>query len=363
MKTVLMAMIFLLVVSGATAQTASAWNLNGGLTATTTGTGITAGSVSLGSAIVSGQFNSSTEYFGQDGWPSGALDVNAYLQFSVGPSSGFYVKLNSVTLAIRHSTLGTSAGSGPLTFSLRSSLDGYATDLMTGTLTTTYQNFTVTLPSAFQALMSSVSFRVYGYNQVTTTGGSNRFVFDNISVAGSSTAGTLAIRSIELKAKHAGSAVGLQWQADGADAGTLYRIQRSGDGAMFTVIGETDDPGFTDASTSTASQDYYRVEAQQPDGSSIYSNIVRVSSTPASTGSIRWVAAAGSSVQTLVHLTGIGTSQVSIESRDGKVLYRERLEAPSGDKLIQLSAGIWPHGVYILTLSDNGENSSRLFTL
>lgn len=363
MKTVVMALSLLLAAVSAGAQTVEAWNLNGTVSATTLATGVHNGTVTLGPSIGSGQFNAGSEYFGEDGWSSGALDQNAYLQIPVAPNSGYFLVLNSITLTMRHSTTGTAAGSGPLSWSLRSSLDGYASDLATGTLTTSYQNFTVSLPSAFQTTTGTIRFRVYGYNQVTTTGGSNRFVFDNISISGSSIAGTLALHSLKLTARPVGKEIGLQWSAEGADPGTQYSIERSGDGSQFGAIGETEDSVFMDGSAPAGSDSYYRVKAVTPDGESIYSNIVRIAGAGTSTASIKSVMAQGASLQALLHFAGAGACQVSIWSRDGKALYRQALEVQSGDQSVQLAAGTWPHGIYVLTVTANGTNSSKLFAL
>src|ERR1700735_4246047 len=93
----------LLMTQGVRAQTAASWSFNGNVTPTITGSNITASNTTLGSHIVTGAFNGS-EYYGQDGWPTGAMDPNAYLQVVVGPGSGFYLVLNSITMNLRRST-------------------------------------------------------------------------------------------------------------------------------------------------------------------------------------------------------------------------------------------------------------------
>src|SRR5579872_6471874 len=118
-KVVFLLMAGCMIVSGTAAQTAANWNFNNTLAATN-GANLSSVNVTLGTSIVSDAFNAGTEFFGQDGWPAGALDPNAYLQFTVSAGSGYYIVLNTVTLVIRHSTLGTAAGSGPGTWSLRS---------------------------------------------------------------------------------------------------------------------------------------------------------------------------------------------------------------------------------------------------
>jgi hypothetical protein len=361
MKKWVVAIFFLLTITGAKAQTAAAWNLNGVTSPTTLATGVTAGNVTLGSAISSGQFNSGQEYFGENGWPSGALDVNAYLQFSAGPGSGYFLNLNSLTITMRRSTTGS--GSGPQNFTVRSSLDGYTADLTTGTLTTSYQPINVPLPAAFQMLTGSVSFRVYGYNQVTTSGGSDRFVFDNISANGMTTAGTLALQSLDLQAKTTSAGIELQWQAEGALAGTNFMIERSTDGTNFTVISNTADQKFTDLSAPKASQLYYRIQAQQPGEAAFYSNIATVTGSQATTTLIRSVATQGSTLQAALSFANAGDCRLTIWSRDGKPLYQQEISVAAGDKTIQLSPGSWPHGMYILSVATGGERSSKAFIL
>ena len=375
----------LLMVNGSKAQTASSWIFNNTLSGTP-GANITAATVSLGSSIVSGAFNSGVEYYGQDGWPTGAVDPNAYLQFGVAANAGYYLVLNTLTLSIRHSTTGTAAGSGPVSWSLRSSLDGYTTDLATGNnLTINYQTFTVTLPAAFQSISSTVTFRLYGYSSVTTSGGSNRFVINNINIKGQAVTGVLAIQSLVLKATPAAGLVNLQWEAQGFADGTDYVVERSVDGADFAAIGQpiaagvVDNTGandngmangatyrYQDASLPSASTVYYRIQAKQADGSSTWSAIEAVAVQEAAGGSvdgsaIRSVIPEGGSLKTLLHLAEAGTYQLNIWSEDGKILYRQMIQGQTGDQAADLSFGNHPHGIYILTLTGAGGRNSREF--
>jgi hypothetical protein len=372
----------LLMVNGLKAQTASSWILNNTLSGTPGGH-ISAADVSLGSSIVSSAFNSGIEYYGQDGWPTGAVDPNAYLQFGVAANAGYYLTLNKVTLSIRHSTTGTAAGSGPISWSLRSSLDGYTTDLATGNnLTINYQTFTVNLPAAFQSIPSTVTFRLYGYSSVTTSGGSNRFVINNIGIQGQAVAGVLAEQSLTLKAAPAAGIVDLQWQAQGFAEGTDYMVERSVDGADFTDLGQaaaigqvidssaqTVDAGsggatyrYQDASLPSVLTVYYRIRASQPDGSSTWSAIEAVTlQTAAGASAIRGIIPEGGSLKTLLHLAEAGNYQLNIWSADGKILYRQMIQEQTGDQAADLSFGNYPHGIYILTLTGVGVRSSREF--
>lgn len=347
----------------AMAQTAAAWSFSGeSVDPSTAGTGVTASKVTMGSAVTGGGQFSGSDFFGQDGWPATTtIDPNAYMQFSVGPNSGYYVVLNTVVMNLRHSTLGSSAGSGPTSWILSSSLDGYSSVLATGSLTTSYQTFTVTLPAAFHGMMSSVTFRLYGYNEIMTTGGSNRFVTNSITVKGSATPGTLAVQSIDLSAVARTQAVDLQWQTQGFADGTSFLLQRSADGMQFTTLktvtgaSAVDDPG-------APGQWYYRIEAQAADGSNYFSPMVTVMVGGAATTSvIKGIAAQGSSVRTFLHLPGAGGYLLNIRTIDGQPVCHMELNGQGGDITTDIALGGRAHGVYVLTLTGNGANSSREF--
>jgi hypothetical protein len=368
-----------LIISAATAQTAAAWNFNNTLSTTTVGANLSGPNISLGSLVTTNAFNGGTEFFGQDGWPSGVMDLNAYLQFSVNAGSGYFMVLNSVALVMRHSTLGTAAGSGPASWTLRSSLDGYTANLATGVLTTSYQTFTIALPAAYQSIPSTVTFRVYGYNQTTTSGGLNRFVFDNIGVTGQAMPGILAAQSIDLTAKTIGTvsasgavSVGLQCQATGFAAGTDLVIERSVNGSDFIAIdrqtasvADAYDYQYADGSAPAVAHLYYRVTANEPGGAAFRSRVVEISPQGAAAAvkgsAIRGIMAQGASIKALLHTEGADSYLVTIWSADGKALYRQAINSPAGEVTTEFSFGAFPHGVYVLTLSNGTTNSSRQF--
>jgi hypothetical protein len=368
LKALTLALTGLLLTAGAEAQTAANWNFNSTLSGTA-GSNITASSVSPGSSIVSNAFNGSTEFYGQDGWPFGAIDPNAYLQFSVSPNTGYYLVLNTVTMIIRRSNTGTPAGAGPNNWTLRSSLDGYTTDIATSSMTYNYATFTVPLPAAFQTLSSAITFRLYGYNTTINTGGNSRFVADNISVQGQAISGVLAAQSLELFAKSNASAVSLQYQAKGFEAGTTFNIERSVDGINFTtissLISNTPELGFqySDGGLPAVARVFYRVSARQSNGTTLQSviTVVNLAQTAATVTAIRSVVAAGGSVRTQLSIGEAGSYQMIIFSQDGKALYHQVINAPAGDQTAQISTGNYPHGVYVLTVSKNGVNTSRQF--
>jgi hypothetical protein len=349
--------------TGARAQTAASWNFSGmSVEPSAAGANITASKVTMGASVTGGGQFSGGDFFGQDGWPATTtIDPNAYMQFSVSPKSGYYLTLNTVAMNLRHSTLGTSAGSGPTSWMLSSSLDGYSSVLASGTLTTGYQTFTITLPAAFHAIMGSVAFRLYGYHEVMTTGGSNRFVTNSISVKGNATAGTLAVQTIDLSAVAASQAIDLQWQTQGFADGTSFLLQRASDGTSFTTL-ETVTGNSTVDNAVTAGQWYYRIEARGTDGSSYYSPVVTVTINGSSAGSlIRGIAAQGGSVRTFLYLRDAGSYQLNIRTMDGQPVYRAAVSGAGGAVTTDIAFGSRTHGVYVMTITGKDTNSSREF--
>jgi len=365
MKTITVLVIAGLCVSANTgAQTAAAWNFTGNsANANTTGANITATAVTFGPDVTGGAAFNGTDYYGINGWPASAtIDPNAYMTFTVSPaSSSFNLTLTSMTIYLRRSTTGTAAGSGPQNWQMSSSVDGYTSVLASGTLTTSYQTFPVTLPAAFSNLSSGVTFRIYADNEVTTSGGSNRFITDGITVYGSANA-ILATESIDLTATGNAQAVDLQWQTIGFGEGTTFLLQRSTDGAQFTNLESVSGNTAID-NTVTAGQWFYRIEAQSTDGSSYFSPIVTVTINGNSAGvaGIRGVSVQGSLVRTFLHLPDGGTYQLSIRTMDGQPLYRTEMSGETGDITTDIGFGTRAHAVYVVTLVGGGATSSREF--
>ncbi len=174
----------------------------------------------------------------------------------------------------------------------------------------------------------------------------------------------------DLNAKANAGAVSLQYQAQGFGVGTTYKIERSVDGANFTVISSlisnTADGIFfqyTDAGLPAVAKLFYRVGAQQPDGTTLQSaiTVVNTAQAAATPSTIRSVAVSGGLVKTQLSIGEAGVYQLSLFSQDGKALYHQVITAPAGDQTALISTGNYPHGVYVLTVSKNGVNTSRQF--
>ena len=109
--------------------------------------------------------------------PAGAVAEQQYFQFSLASEPGYWLTATSLEFDV-----GRGGPSTPRGYVMRSSLDGYASDLGSGEVTTIQPlllHHSVSLDASFQNV-PSVNFRIYGYSPNAATG----LFFDNIEVLG-----------------------------------------------------------------------------------------------------------------------------------------------------------------------------------
>ena len=122
----------------------------------TSSTFLSTSSASSGYSGVSGGNNAGSSASG--GALGTAAGQSAAFEFTLEPTSGFQFALSEISFGSR------STGTGPVAYSLRSSADGYAADIATGTMSA---NSTWALKSNSGLSFSSstsVTFRLFGYN-------------------------------------------------------------------------------------------------------------------------------------------------------------------------------------------------------
>lgn len=128
---------------------------------------------------------------------SGALDSSDYFQFTITPASGYQFSITSLTFDAGRS------GTGPRQFAIRSSADGYTSNLSAATTNanvsvvatnvfqftdtaSTYAGNSITLSGAnFTNLTDPLTFRIFAFN---AEGSSGVFRIDNFSIHASATA-------------------------------------------------------------------------------------------------------------------------------------------------------------------------------
>ena len=120
---------------------------------------ITASGIGQGSGI-SGK--SGDNRYNTTGWTTAAtLEATDYVTFTLDANDGYEINFDSFVYT------GTASASGPTAFALRSSLDGFTSNIGSPTATGTTIVLTA---SQFQNLTTPVEFRLYGYDADGGTG-------------------------------------------------------------------------------------------------------------------------------------------------------------------------------------------------
>lgn len=349
----------------AVAQPIAQWTFTGTLAGLIGGFN-TANPISLGSAIGSGAFYSASEYYGEDGWPSGGINSNAYMQFRTAPLPGYHLNITSIVLRMRRSQTGIPFGSGPTRWALRSNQDNYATDIATGTLSTSYQNFTITTGSAFMGLTGNISFRLYGYQQSTGFLGENRIVIDDISIFGTGT--TLPVKLSHFSGSMVSSDAHLTWSATDVAKGTMFSIERSKDGTSFEEISKMPEEEYI-ASKEYFFKDmgrpagiaYYRIKTGEPSGAVHYSAIIKLSAANQLFDKLNFVHASANELRASASLSENGTYQCSLYTMSGMPIFETNVFLNKGENAIALPIPYLAHGSYILSLRQDRRVLNKVF--
>jgi hypothetical protein len=335
------------------------WNFNGVLTGTGSANSI-ASSASLGPVIAAGGAFNGNVYYGEGTWPSGSIDLGYYLEFSITPTAGHSVTVSNLVMQIRRSTTGVS-GSGPNNWSLRSSLDGYATDISNGTLITASTPATVvSLGSGFMNLPAKITFRLYGYNATVSSGGGlNRFVYDDIQ-AGGSTVLPVAFDFFKVKTLH--QSADISWKLSGEGNLSSLRIERADDGVFFQEVkeynGEQINTGtlfdFVDELNNPSGMYAYRLKMISENGQVSYSNIQTVSFDAESGFQLKAINTGNArSVSFRVYTDKPGNYVFSLFNLNGNKVAVKSAQLFAGSESMQMDNGPLKSGMYIL-LGENG---------
>ena len=120
-----------------------------------------------------------TDVFQNNGWNTTAtIDLTEYNEFTITPNT--YYSLTLTTLSFTHLTDENAVGG--TTWALRSSVDGFAADIATGSASTTSQSPTVNLPAANFTNVGAVTFRLYILNANSATAS---WSVDDVTLGGS----------------------------------------------------------------------------------------------------------------------------------------------------------------------------------
>jgi hypothetical protein len=170
--------------------------------------------------------NAGSNRYNARSWSFPDFDDTDYFTWTLTPNSNFEIDFNSLSGVWRRS------GTGPLQYSLKSSVDGFSSDISTGSITgsASDENFFIDL-STIQNIASSIELRFYGWGGTNAAGtfSFNDFVFDG-AVSPTST-------ELPLTGDYNGDNI-----VDAAD----YTVWRDNEGAAISLTNETVSLGTVD---------------------------------------------------------------------------------------------------------------------
>ena len=105
--------------------------------------------------------NNANDRYNAKGWNTSTLDLNGYFYFTLTPNSGYQINFTSFVYTAQKSA------SGPSNFAIRSSIDGFSTDI--GIPTSTGATIDLT-NSAYQNITTAIEFRLYGWAASSAAG-------------------------------------------------------------------------------------------------------------------------------------------------------------------------------------------------
>jgi hypothetical protein len=349
-------------------QTIGNWNFTNSA-AGTGGTYNTVSAADFSPAIPTRAFNSNSEYYGENGWPTGAMNTSTYLEFSISPNTSYQLDLSSIVLRFRRSNTGSPAGSGPTRWSLRSNLDGFAADIATGNLTHTHADYTIPLGSAFLNRYSTVTFRLYGYNVSVNSGGLSRIVMDNISINGIGEVLPVSLTGIQAFRNNTNNVI-VKWQMSNVQEGTKFNIQRSINGIEYTTLNNITENeykasnayNYLDGHVPVGSQPlYYRIQGVLPSGRTFLSPVARISSKNATPALIDYTTIQGQSLLAAIQTPEKGRYSLSVIGLNGAILQQRSIDLDAGVNVITLPLNALAHGTYIARLANGGMISTKKF--
>ncbi len=197
-------------------------------------------------------------------WPI-AFSAARYMEFTFTANS-FKYNITSIGFRLRRSN------NGPNSIKVRTSMDGFASDLNAFVISNNGTFNTYNIPVSYNNLSGNIfTLRIYAYNSIDIYG---TLWFDEISVNGDVLAIILPVDITYFKGHSEGRQTALEWETAWEKHSSEFVIERSGDMKDFTGIGTVAASGKTTGRTCYAFLDihppagisYYRLKLVDQDG-------------------------------------------------------------------------------------------------
>ena len=351
----------------------SSWNFNQSTTPSYSDLNVTTSPVTLfGVSNISLQpacVMNNNGYHGKDWSNTQTINLNQYYEFTVAPASNYTLNIVGISFGYIRSQHGPSSGE------IRSSLDNFATSI--GNFTYQFQNnapcynqiIDLGANTAFLGLSTPVTFRIYAYSA-----GSNQqarvLTIDDMVVNGVIVPGTaLPVKITALNAAYSNNIVEVKWTTAVEKNNDHFIVEKSLNGKDFETIGlvkgagqSTDLKSYTFFDSEIKSDKlFYRLKQVDLDGKYTYSSILPVHIKKGNYGTSA-IAISGTNRIMVQHSTSFDeTIEVSVIDLSGKMMESYNLPAVKGNNSYELSTGILPAGIYILSVKSLKGVTARKF--
>jgi hypothetical protein len=323
---------------------------------------ITATSPSTGYPGASGGNNAGATAF------TGGLNIatSTYFEVTITPASGFAVAVVAMSLG-NQSTDAT----GPAIINVRSSLDGFAADAGSVSVSLTGA-WGVTIPILTPlngSVDQPITLRIYGSGGAgTETPGTANWLMDDLSItyAVSVLAANLSSFDGALTGTNKAS---LKWSSGGETSLAKYEVERSTDGINYTGIGSVTANGnsagsyeYTDVNVARTIN-FYRLKMVNTNGSFTYSSIVRVNNKPGLSSTVTvYPSPASSTISTEFSAEQPHDASLTVIDATGRVYIQQNIKVQKGNNNITVPVTKLSKGTYaIMIRSANGVNLESRF--
>ncbi|MVM30753.1 hypothetical protein GO755_11980 [Spirosoma sp. HMF4905] len=199
-------------------------------------------------------------------WATTDCNHIEYAQFTIQPQGTARFTITSLSFAFSHSP------TGPAFVTVRSSADGFSSDIYSQSVGNSYQIASITLNGpSFINQTSAITFRIYGCSPTDSNG---TLRLDEITINGTVTSAPLPVTLLSFTAQPEGDRVQLAWATTSEQDADYFLVERSRDLKEFATVGEVAAKGTTDSRQYYGLTDlnpqpgvnYYRLKQIDQDG-------------------------------------------------------------------------------------------------
>jgi hypothetical protein len=259
---------------------------------------------------------------------SATLTLDDYWEFTLTPNTGYQVNVTSISFAARRST------TGPDDYSVRYSINNYATDLATG-LNVIGESCSTQIPSiTMTPSTSAVTFRIYFYGASNSAG---TLRIDQLDVFGSN---VLPVELTKFSSINNVNSLTLFWSTNTEFNNHYFSIEKSVKDFTFYEMGRIMGNGtsltsnhysFTDHSPQPGTN-YYRLKQVDFNGTYTYSKVISVEFRPERKISIYPNPLQGTELTLQLNVADFDTDEVTLELFDQVGRLVRRLFVPISSK-------------------------------